>query len=167
MEIMSNDDRLREARTLCNVAKYVALGFLAIFLAFCALMIIIGLIEGDGDGVVLGIAYAFLAILQFIVFAVCNSTVRYIEKGDLKKAKGRCLASGILGILFNIISGILALVAYSKIKSLVESKEVQSKQQSITLLPQRHVIEEVCPNCGAKLRGEEKYCPYCGYRLKG
>ena len=148
---MNYNDRSEEATTLCKIASYAALGFFVFFLIPGFLILGSALTYTDYTP---ALFYIILALCQLAVFFLCRFTIKSLEEGNLIKARKRSLISGIMGLLFNLISGIFTLIAYSKIKNVSDS------------YVKKMVYIKYCPNCGAQLEESYNFCPKCGLNLR-
>jgi len=125
--------KIREARFLSNIARYLAIG---IGILYFLLYLLLKQHASTGgylffSDMLIGVSsYSALATAcaQVLVLLPCQITIYYLDKGDLKKAEDWPLSACLMGLFFNDFCLALMGVAFLKIRSAL--KTLKKEQRS-------------------------------------
>jgi hypothetical protein len=109
------------------------------------------------------VIFLLLSIPGIILSIFAWITVRNIDRGRYSQARTYSLILGIIGLFYGLISGILFLLAYSKLSETTTNRISGSAIQpppTTQATPQRF-----CANCGRAASVDARFCTNCGKQL--
>jgi hypothetical protein len=140
---------------------------------FYLLAAVVGIIAGAVNIAFMsigGVGSLIWGVISLILFLLIAAPLKNkIDTGKVdEQIKSESLVAGILGIFFAwIIGGIMFLVAYSKVQTILYRRSIPPPPPPPTPVsaPTPTVSLRYCVHCGRTIPTDAKVCPYCGKQL--